>query len=337
EPPAHLGGGGPGGGRRGRGERSGTGQPDGERAVVAERGTAQVDLVGGAWFGGARSVIGAGWAVGRVVALGDLGEGGDRGAAPGLQLGEQGPFGDHGQARERVVQGRQRLHERGVGGAALDGQGALRRGGQHEQRVEDLGDLVGATQAGDAGAGQHDRVQLAVADLAQPGVDVAPDRYALEPEAERRELGDAPGGAGTDARAAGQLGQGAAAGGDQGFAGVLARRDGGDGQAVHGGGGQVLVRVDGEVDLLGGERVTQRGDEHPDAEAGDRRGRLVPGGTDLDQIDPLAGGRGHRFGDEPRLGQRQRAAPRPQLHRARSSGSGGSGLTSIAPAAGPAA
>src|SRR3712207_7437435 len=43
---------------------------------------------------------------------------------------------------------------------------------------------------------------------------------------------------------------------------VLTPRHGDDAQPVGGSGGQVLVRADGEVDLLGEQRVPQRGDEH---------------------------------------------------------------------------
>ena len=52
-------------------------------------------------------------------------------------------------------------HQVGVGGAALDRERTLAGGGQHLQRVEHLGHLVEPAEPGQAGAGQHDRVELA--------------------------------------------------------------------------------------------------------------------------------------------------------------------------------
>ncbi len=90
-----------------------------------------------------------------------------------------------------------------VTGAALDRQRTLAGGGEHLQRVEDLGDLVGAAEPGESGAGQDDGVEVAGGDLGDPGVDVATNPDQLQAEAERRELGDAAGRAGAD-RAAGR-------------------------------------------------------------------------------------------------------------------------------------
>jgi hypothetical protein len=75
--------------------------------------------------------------------------------------------------------------------------------------------------------------------------------------------------AGADAGAGRQRGEGEPVPGDERIARVLPHRDRGDDQPVRRRGGQILVRVDRDVDLLAGERVAQRRDEHPDAEAGD--------------------------------------------------------------------
>ena len=136
----------------------------------------------------------------------------------------------------------------GVVGAALDRERALAGCGQHLERVEDLGDLVEAAQAGQSGAGQDDRVDLALADLADPGVDVAADALDLQAEAERLELAHPARGAGAEAAADRQLAQGQAVAGDHDVAGVLAQRHRGERDAVGGRGGQVLERVDGDVD-----------------------------------------------------------------------------------------
>ena len=114
-----------------------------------------------------------------------------------------------------------------VVGPALDREGSLARRGQHLQRVEHLGRLVDPAQPGQAGAGEHDGVELAGGDLAEAGVHVAADADQLDAEAERGELGDPARGAGADAGAGRQLAEGEAVAGDDHVARVLAQRDGG--------------------------------------------------------------------------------------------------------------
>ena len=63
-----------------------------------------------------------------------------------------------------------------------------------------------------------------------------------------------------------QLGERPAAGGDERVARVLALRDSRDVQARVLRRGQILVRVDRKVDLIGQQPVAQGGDEDPDAE-----------------------------------------------------------------------
>lgn len=67
--------------------------------------------------------------------------------------------------------------------------------------------------------------------------------------------------------------------------------------------------MDGEVDLVGDQRVTQRGHEDTHAELGDRRRGAVAGCDDPDKLHRATGGGGQSVGDHLRLGERQRAPP----------------------------
>ena len=79
------------------------------------------------------------------------------------------------------------------------GERSLAGSGKHLERVEDLGGLVGAAEAQQAGAGEHDRVELAAGDLAEAGVDVAAEVDDLDPEAQGVAAGCAARRAGADA------------------------------------------------------------------------------------------------------------------------------------------
>ena len=123
----------------------------------------------------------------------------------------------------RVVERGQAGHEVGVVGAALDRERALPGSGEHLERVEHLGGVVEAAEAGQAGAGQQHGVVLAAGDLADAGVHVAADAGDVQAQAEGLELGGAARGAGADPAALRQLAEGEAVTGDDDVAGVLAR------------------------------------------------------------------------------------------------------------------
>ena len=243
-----------------------------------------------------------------VPAVDDLGEGADRRGAAGLERGEQRPLGGDAGPGVRIVQGRHGGDHVGPVRAALDREGSLPRGGQHLQRVDELAHLVEAPEPGQARTGQDDRVVPAVVDQPQPGVDVAADRLDPQAEAERGELRGAARGAGADDRAGGQLAEGEAVAGDERVAGVLAHRDRGDDQAGLGRDRQVLERVHREVDLAALQGVPDGGGEDAGAaDGGQRRGRGVTEGGDLDQLD-LVAERPQLVGDPPGLGGREGAA-----------------------------
>ncbi len=124
----------------------------------------------------------------------------------------------------------------------------------------------------------------------------------VEAESERGELGRAPGRAGADDGADGQLPEGQPVAGDEHVAAVLAHRDGREHELGVGRGGQVLERVHGDVDAARVQRVADRRDE--DAGAADGREQLAAAvalGRDLDELD-LVAERGEPVGDPPRLG-----------------------------------
>ncbi len=133
-----------------------------------------------------------------VLALDDLGEGSDRCRAARLERREDGPLGGDAGSRVGVVEDREDRSGRFVVGAALDGEGALAGGGQHLERVDRLGDVGQPVEPGQAGTGEHDRVERAVVHQPDPGVDVAADVLEREPEAEGGELGDPARRAGAD-------------------------------------------------------------------------------------------------------------------------------------------
>jgi hypothetical protein len=161
---------------------------------------------------------------------------------------------------------REERGQRGVGRAALDGERTLGGCGQHLQGVEQLARLVDAAQAAQPCGGDHHGVELPRGDLADAGVDVAPDRHDAQTQAERLELGDPPRRAGTDRRSCRQLAEHPAVAGDQRVARVLPRRDRGDHEPRVRCRGEVLVGVHGDVDLVRDERVAQLRDEHADAQ-----------------------------------------------------------------------
>ena len=134
-------------------------------------------------------------------------------------------------------------------GPALHRERPLTRRGQHLQRVQDLGRLVHPAQPGQSRTRQHDGVELARRDLAQPGVHVAADADELDPQAQGLELGDPARGAGAHARARGQLTEGEPVTGDDDVTGVLTHGNRSERDPLRRGGGEVLEGVHRHVDV----------------------------------------------------------------------------------------
>ena len=129
------------------------------------------------------------------------------------------------------------------------------------------------------------------------------------------QLGRAAGTAGADARALGQLFQGAVPPVDQGVPGVPSWQQGPQGQTLGHQGGHILEAVDRQVDLTRKQLLLDLFDEHAQTHSGQGRGGVAValGGHD-DQFKLQVGMVGAQLGDY-RLGlpPGQRAAPAPHL------------------------
>ena len=90
-----------------------------------------------------------------------------------LQFGEQDSFSGDRCACVGVVQLRQQRGELGVVCAALDRERTLSRRWQHLHRLESLGDIREPSDAGQSRPGDHDAVEITVANPVQPGIKVA--------------------------------------------------------------------------------------------------------------------------------------------------------------------
>ncbi len=149
-----------------------------------------------------------------------------------------------------------RLGKDGVaGGACLQRERTLAGGGAEFVDCEALMHRLGAVEAVESGRSQHQRVALAFCELSQPRVDISAqlDESDVRPQSEQ--LSAAARAGRPDGPAHGQRVQRPVLLADPDVAGVGARRDGGQGKARIERGGQVLERVDGEVDAAVGEGV----------------------------------------------------------------------------------
>src|SRR5262245_5063360 len=193
---------------------------------------------------------------------------------------------------------------------ALHRERTLTRRRQHDRQIEHLAGLVEAAEALQTGPGQHDRVQLALGEVADPGVHVAANRDHVQAETERVQLRRTAGRAGAHSGTGRQVGELASVPADQDVPRVGPKRYRRYHQAGCRGGGKVLVRVHGQVDPAGQQRVPQRADEHAgSADPGQRFAGHVALRGDLDKLHRVAGPDPDRVGDQPGLGQRERARP----------------------------
>ena len=242
-----------------------------------------------------------------VGAPGQFGPGPDGGRAARLELGQQPALGGHPHARGQVVEGGDRGGGLLVVGPALDGERALRGRREHGLDVEALRGALSPADPVESGGGEHHGVELARLDEAHAGVDVAADGPQVEVGPAGEELRATPRRGGADARALGKGVERQAVPRDEHVRGVDARRHGDLGEAVVGRGGQVLVRVHGDVALAAVERVAQRLREHADADPLDGRHVHVAGGANDHELGGVPG-RDERVAHVPRLRGGQGAA-----------------------------
>ena len=244
-------------------ERTGRGPSYGEGAVGRERDCTDPQFV-------------------TEVPFRNFGQGADRGRAPRFELGEQCPL---------------RL-DAGAGGAGRRGRRGLRHAGRRRRGTRPRG-LPGRARAapgagraprwprrrGRAGPARRGRARPRRARRRRPCRGGCPRCRGRRPARcrgrARASWATRRGRAGADAGAGGQLAEGEPVAGDDHVARVLARRYGGQRDAVGRRGGQVLERVHGEVDLAAQQRLAQRADEDAGAaDLGQRRGGDVALGAD---------------------------------------------------------
>ena len=171
-------------------------------------------------------------------------------------------------------------------------------------RSDPLVDPAAFPQPVDPGSGQHQDLDGALVEPAQPAVDITVQGDDPEALACRQHEAFPARAVGTDHGPLRQGLQGGAAGArDQGVAGVGPFRVGSDGQARLVGDRDVLGTVDRDVDLAGPESPRDGG--HEDALAGDHvDGSDVSLGDDRDQLD-LVTDCAEPVGDESGLDQGQ--------------------------------
>ena len=164
---------------------------------------------------------------------------GHRAASP--QAGQDGPLGHDGTVRGRIVNG----GEQGTGGvvvsAALHGDRALPRLGQHVERVEDVAEAMHPAQSLHRRHRDHHRADRAVFTPGDAPFHVPPDLGETQIGARVGQLGAAARRAGGDETSGWEVGHGAA---DEPVAGIGARGDGSDHERGRHGRGHVLGGMD---------------------------------------------------------------------------------------------
>ncbi len=121
------------------------------------------------------------------------------------QLTRQGTLGEQAGERLRIVDLPHGVGDERVIGAPLEGEDPLPRGRDEALGVEHRPDLGLPVEALKAGARQDDRIELALGELAQAGIDVPPKRRHLEILARAAQLRKAANAARADACAGAQL------------------------------------------------------------------------------------------------------------------------------------
>ena len=233
---------------------------------------------------------------------------GDRRMAGAAErAGEDALGGDCGEGRQ-MVDGSD--HPAGflVGGAALDPDRALRRGG--EKLVERVADLA-MMKPVEPGGGEQGGVAFARRKLGQPCVDIAANGDDVEVGADAEQLRGAARGRCADDRALLQIGD--RGGADQPVAGIGAAQHGGDAQLGRAVAFDVLHRMHRNIGVAGKERSVEfLGPQRLAADIGQRSVLdAVAGGLHHADFDRAGGPFMRNFesrGDLRRLGEGERGA-----------------------------
>ena len=190
--------------------------------------------------------------------------GGHRGQAAGADPEDAGALGLDAPARLGVVQRRDELL---LSGPHLQRDRALPRLGNELLRLEPAADHLGEPEPVEAGRREHDRVEAALAHLAEARVDVAPQRLDRDLGLEREQLARRRDGGRADPHPGPEL-----VGAAERVPRVVPRQVGADGQPFGVRRGHVLRRVDGRVDAAGEQRLLDL--LHEDAARADLAERL---------------------------------------------------------------
>ncbi len=169
---------------------------------------------------------------------------------------------------------------------ALDAQRSLTGSGQADLGRQILAGTSGQSQPGETGSGQHEGIVLAIVQLAQTGVHVAPDGLDQQIGTPGQKLRAPAQARRAHPGAGGQPGQNPPIAGNQHVAGILAIGDHRHGEPFRKLRWHVLDRMHGEVGPTRGERLFQLLDEQAlAANLGEGRGQPpVPTGGDAEQF-----------------------------------------------------
>src|ERR1700691_1609238 len=208
----------------------------------------------------------------------DAGEGGERRLATAAQRSRKGAL-----CRQRGVSGGiiECSHERArarIVATALDADRSLTYCRQHRRGGETGCDVRLEPEADEAGTGEDDGVQGAVLEAREARVDVAAQRLDAQVGPYGQDLRLAPQARGTELRARGQVGEGAAATAEQRVARIGAREKRGDHEALRHLCRHVLHGVDRDVGASLGERSLELLDEQT----------LAADGREAPVLDPIA-------------------------------------------------
>ena len=241
----------------------------------------------------------------------DAGQRADRSPAASSGCAEERALGLDRQARVAIVDGCGHREHPLVVGPDLDGDRTLPRGRRHDLGLESLGDPVTEPHPVQSRAREHERVGLTRIEPAQSRVDVAVEWMNDEIRPPGEQEARPPRAVGPDATTRRQIGEPPlrrVGPDDERVAGVGPGQVGGDAEPRILVGRNVLRAVDRDVDGAIEQRPLDRGDEGSLAPRRVRRSAVAVG---LDDHDPARMALAfERFVDQPRLGQRQRAAPR---------------------------
>ena len=114
-----------------------------------------------------------------VIAHSDFGKSSDRSGAACFKRGKKAALCSHSGAGVHVIHRLQKTNCRVIINAAFASKRSLPRGRKHLQGVKGFSRLIEPSKAGKTGAGEQDRIEFTILDLADPRIDIAAQRHDL--------------------------------------------------------------------------------------------------------------------------------------------------------------